>query len=85
MLRAKLLIFSDDIKIRTRIKYVNDCELLQDDLNRLVLRRETVNLKLNIAKCQVTPLTRFSNLFYFDYNAHGLSVKHSGISIRDLG
>lgn len=61
LLYAKLLIFVNDTKNCMRISSVTDCELLQENLDRLVLWWETVNLKFNIAKCQVMTYTRYSN------------------------
>lgn len=60
---AKLLIFADDIKIFIRVKSITECELLPEYLIRFVLWRETLNLKLNIAKCHVMTFTRLSLTF----------------------
>jgi len=73
------------MKMFMRVNSVMDYEFLQADLNRLISWGETLNLKLNLAKCQVMTSTRSSKLPDYNYKIHWLSTVHAGASIRYLG
>lgn len=55
---CQLLCFADDIKLFIKVNSVDDCLLLQDDLNSFVLWSETLGLSLDIKKCRSMVFTR---------------------------
>ena len=80
----KVALFADDAKCFLNIDSLDDCHLLQNDLNALVDWSSTWELNFHPSKCQVISVTRKRNPFNFDYfmnNTRLSSVK----SIKDLG
>ena len=81
---TKVALFADDAKCFLNIDSLDDCQLLQNDLNALVDWSSTWELNIHPSKCQVISVTRKCNPFNFDYfmnNTRLSSVK----SIKDLG
>ena len=81
---TKVALFADDAKCYLNIDSLDDCQLLQNDLNALVDWSSTWELNFHPSKCQVISVTRKRNPFNFDYfmnNTRLSSVK----SIKDLG
>lgn len=85
LLHAKLLEFSNDMKLFLRIGSLSEYELLQADINRLVFWREALNLKLNVSKYQTMTFARRSNISIFNYTIYGSTVTRSVNSVRGLG
>ena len=81
---SQSLLFADDLKIFRSISNLNDCLLLQSDLNAVVVWCFENNLQLNVKKCQTFTLYR-TNCF-IENNYHINSVSLSRVySIKDLG
>jgi len=55
---SRLLCFADDMKLYKLIRTLEDCSLLQNDLDRFVTWSESLGLNLNIAKCRSMSFTR---------------------------
>jgi hypothetical protein len=85
LLKAKLLIFADDMKLYLRINSLSDCLQLQADLDRLVTWGESLGLSLNIQKCSVMTFSRLHSSITFPYSINAIPIKSSGNSICDLG
>lgn len=63
---AKLLIFTDDIKLYLRINYISDCSLIQQDLSNFMLCSEYLGISMNIPKCAVFSFYRsYSRILFF--------------------
>lgn len=81
---SRVLLYADDMKIFREINCVDDCSLLQDDLDRMSVWSRT-GLKFNAEKCVVVSYTRKThNSLHFQY-----SIDNTVLSIRakfkDLG
>jgi hypothetical protein len=77
-------LFADDSKVYKRINSVEDCMLLQKDLDSLVQWSETWELRFHPSKCQVLSVTRGKNPAKFNYSMNGTSLEIVP-SIKDLG
>jgi len=81
---SKVLLYADDMKVFRQINSINDCRLLQEDLDRLVVWSDS-GLKFNSNKCVVVRYSRkIRNIFNFSYMM-GNNVLSVCSSIRDLG
>lgn len=81
---SHFLLYADDTKIYRAVKNVNDCLLLQDDLNRFSKYCIENRLDLNVAKCHTMSFTRKPNPILFNYTLNSTSIANSH-STRDLG
>jgi len=81
---SRLLCFADDMKLYNIIQSVEDCSLLQDDLNRFVMWSKSLGLALNIAKCRSMSFTRTRSSIINTYLINGIRIS-SVDSLRDLG
>jgi hypothetical protein len=81
---VKTLLFADDLKIFHDINSIDDCILLQENLNRLQDWCDRNMLHLNINKCQVIRFhkTKSPILFNYTINKSPLTATES---LRDLG
>jgi len=68
---ARLLAFADDLKIFYRINSLNDCHVLQDDLNAIVVWTNKLGLDFNIAKCHHMTFTHLRYPIHFKYAING--------------
>jgi hypothetical protein len=64
-IRNKLFMFADDVKIYRRITNINDCKLLQDDLDNLQKWSEKWQLHFNPTKCQLLRLGKNHPIFNY--------------------
>jgi hypothetical protein len=81
---SKVLLYADDMKIFRQINSFDDCRLLQEDLDRLVVWSDS-GLKFNSDKCVVVRYSRKTrNLLNFSYRM-GNTILSVCSSIRDLG
>lgn len=81
---SRALMYADDLKLYTPVSSVNDCELLQLDIDCLAKWCTTWRLSLNVSKCNVLTFTNKKQCIHHQYklNKSCLSrVSH----IRDLG
>ena len=81
---SKTLLFADDLKIYSSISNLNDCFLLQLDINAIVNWCELNNLQLNIKKCQSFTFYRTSTVILFNYEIKSIILTRSDF-IKDLG
>lgn len=81
---CRILMFADDLKIFKTINNIDDCQEIQDDLDRFH-QYCTIN-KLHLApnKCQQISFTRKRNKLEHAYNIGGQNLERVA-SIRDLG
>lgn len=78
------LLYTDDLKIFTTVKTMEDCWRLQNNLCNLS-RWCTINkLPLNVAKCNVMSFTRNLSCVTFDYDIDGIKLERPA-TFRDLG
>lgn len=81
---SKLLLYADDTKIFSIINSIQDCELLQQDLNRLCHYCDINQLYLNVDKCCTITFSRKKRPIKFDYNLYNIGLKRVQ-EVRDLG
>ena len=74
-------LFADDTKLYREIKTVEDCKILQDDLNSLSLWSEVWLLKFNAGKCVVL---KIRNKINYKYSLNGVYLEEVEDQ-RDLG
>jgi len=77
-------LFADDLKIFTEINSIDDCSILQDDLNVLDNWCKLWQLRLNPEKCQVFTGTRKKNKISFNYKLINSTLSTTS-NIKDLG
>lgn len=81
---ASHLLYADDKKIFIKVHSVNDCELLQQDLNKLFDYYVQNRITVSIGKCQTISFTRKSNPIMFPYHFNNVSIVRVD-KVRDLG
>lgn len=81
---SKVLFYADDTKIFFAIKDVEDCIMMQNDLNRLCEYCTLNEIYLNVDKCCTITFTRKKNPLQFNYSLQGKILKRVK-EIRDLG
>lgn len=81
---SNFLLFADDLKVYRTIKTINDCNRLQEDLDRLTEYCHKNKLKLSISKCKYINFSKKKKNINFDYSlCNEILTKTS--SICDLG
>jgi hypothetical protein len=78
------LLFADDTKIYAIVCSVDDCQLIQDDLDALCHWCKIWKLDLNIAKCKVLSVTKSHNPIVFRYHINGKPLERVQ-ELNDLG
>lgn len=81
---AKCLLFADDLKIYLVIKSINDCILLQRDLDAIFSWSIRNKLLFNVSKCVSLRFCRSKNRIWYDYSMDGKILK-SVKTHTDLG
>ena len=84
VIRAKILMFADDVKLFNEITCTKDVETLQKDLNQLIGWSEKWKLNLNPTKCQSFRITLNTKPILASYKIHNNVLEHVQ-EIRDLG
>lgn len=64
---SNFLLYADDLKVFMPVRTINDCVLLQDDLDRLTEYCQINKLKLSIPKCNFITFTKNKRIIYFPY------------------
>ncbi len=82
-LSSEVGLFADDAKCTKEIKTVDDCHLLQLDLNRMSDWSKMWKLNFNVNKCKVMTVSRGKSHIY-DYTLDG-TVLERVQSFKDLG
>jgi hypothetical protein len=82
---SKILMYADDLKIFRCVKNVDDCQLLQSDIDRLIAWSNN-NLSFNVKKCAVMSYTRKSeqSMLNFPYNMNSTLLDRRS-TFKDLG
>ena len=82
---SELLLFADDAKLFRKISSIDDCLLLQHDINNFYSWCNTWCMQLNIEKCFTMnfSLKRKYNI-EFDYSINNNNLDHVN-EIKDLG
>ena len=70
-----LKLYADDVTLYREIKSVEDCHLLQEDLDRICDWANKWQLRLNAAKCEAFLISNKRKTISFDY-----FVNHSSLS-----
>lgn len=65
---SQFLLFADDLKLFLKIDSLNDCYLLQNDINYLVTWANFHRLELNFLKCHSMSFYRTRDSFDFSYS-----------------
>lgn len=81
---SSVLLYADDTKIFTRIKSVQDCIHLQEDLNALNEYCLDNKLFLNVSKCCIISFSRKKTTIQYDYTINN-SILNRVTEVRDLG
>ena len=79
-----LSLFADDAKCFRKIKNVDDCERLQQDLNGLYEWSQVWKLNFNVIKCKVVSFTRHTKPIVFNYHQYG-TISENVSCYNDLG
>jgi hypothetical protein len=82
--RSKCLLFADDVKSFRAINSVDDCILLQSDIEHIQGWCTANLMKLNISKTRVIAFTRKTNILYYTYKMCNSSITRTD-TIKDLG
>ena len=90
-IRSSVRLFADDCALYRNIESPTDCQILQDDLNRLAQWEADWQMKFNVAKCHSMRVTRHppDKHIQFEYTLHQQrleqvqSAKYIGITISD--
>lgn len=83
-LYSKFLLYADDLKIFHRIESLEDCEKLQQDLNRVVLFCTENKLNLNLNKCFCISFTKNKSALNYNYLINDNQLERV-LQIKDLG
>ena len=81
---SNVKIFADDVTLYATVQTVQDCQILQDDLNSISRWCDMWQLRLNPSKCEVLCITNKRSPLYFDYKIGGCSL-HWSSSVKYLG
>lgn len=81
---SSCLLYADDLKIYKPIKTINDCLLLQNDLNKILLWSIENKLNFNVKKCTSMIFTRKKKPIVFAYKL-GVTELQSINEVNDLG
>jgi len=71
---ARLLAFADDLKIFCRINSIDDCRVLQNELNAIFVFTSKLGLDFNIAKCHHMTFTHLKHPINFKYAINGTTL-----------
>ncbi|CAF4867365.1 unnamed protein product [Pieris macdunnoughi] len=81
---SEYLMFADDKKIFLKIKSIENCVQLQQDLSRLEIYYKRNKLSLNIGKCSKITFTRKHKKIQFCYKIRDTTIKQVNL-VGDLG
>jgi hypothetical protein len=81
---SRYLLFADDLKIYRTIINVDDCKLLQHDINSVHYWCLLNGMKINLGKTTIISFSRKTNSIYFNYKLCNNLVTRSQC-VKDLG
>lgn len=64
---------------------IEDCLMLQDDLNRFSAWCGKLELSLNLLQCKVMSYSRSYSLIIFSYQLNGLNIICNSVNVMNLG
>ena len=90
-IRSSIRLFADDCVLYRNITTQRDCEILQEDLDKLSLWEKDWLMEFNVGKCHTMRITRhqLSNQIRHDYVLHGqvlesvTSAKYLGVTLNN--
>ena len=81
---SHVLLYADDLKIFKHIKHLNDCLLLQSDIDSIVKWAHANHMKLNSEKCSFVSFFKSFRSCYIDYAIEGFHL-NTALQITDMG
>lgn len=81
---SNFLLYADDFKVYKCINSLNDCILLQQDLDRFGQWCQMNDLTLNVGKCNIMQFYRIQSPIMFNYSI-GSTILQKNDFVRDLG
>jgi hypothetical protein len=82
--KPKLLLFADDIKIFLKIDSLNQCHILQSELDIFSSWVNSIGLNLNLSKCHVMSFSRQRSPIHHNYSLNGTTLNRVFL-FKDLG
>lgn len=83
-LNTNFLLYADDKKVYYKVRDINDCLRIQDDLDRLNTYYKNNRIDVNVDKCISISFTRSRNPIIFVYTLNNNIIKKQHL-VRDLG
>ncbi|CAK1603716.1 unnamed protein product [Parnassius mnemosyne] len=83
-INSNFLLYADDLKVYRSVKSLNDCEKLQEDLDRLSNYCLINKLQLSIPKCKSISFTKNRYKQTYDYKINEDSLDRKTV-VKDLG
>ena len=83
-------LFADDAKLMRKFENVNDCMMLQKDLNKINSWSKSWQMEFNLSKCKVMEFGKSKKRVRYDYEMNGVSLEKSkeevdlGVTVRGL-
>jgi len=74
IIKAKLLLFLDDIKIFLKIDSLNQCHILQSELNISANWAHSIGVSLNKNKCHIMSFSRKRSPIHHNYSFNGTTL-----------
>jgi len=84
VVKCRILLYADDMKLFASISSLDDACILQKDLEAVCSWGINNGMLLNAGKCQVVSFTRKKEAFVFDYRISGTILARPN-TIQDLG
>lgn len=83
-MNCKFLLYADDLKVYRVVRSIEDCNQIQQDLDRLSFYCSSNKLKLSLPKCKSITFTKKINVIRHTYSLLGSPLESVSL-IRDLG
>ena len=81
---SKILLFADDLKLYARVNSCNDCQNIQQNLQKIYQWSINNKLHFNIGKCFVLSFSRKKTQFNYEYKMEERALARVA-EMRDLG
>lgn len=81
---STVALFADDSKCFRQISSINDCQTLQQDIDKLHQWSKSNLMTFNASKCKVLTITRTRNPIDYVYRMNGIALDKV-VSFKDLG
>lgn len=81
---SKFLLYADDLKVFRAVSSLNDCQGIQQDINRIEQYCNRFKLFLNINKCHSITFTKNISPYIFNYQINNEELRRVS-EIKDLG